>query len=63
MMGTTSCCYGMISCSEDIEQNQNPTVRLDRILDVRHKLKSGKYNVAERLDVVVDKLLEDVLVQ
>jgi hypothetical protein len=62
-MVAMSCSYGIISCSADVEQHNDPEIRLDKVLDVRQKLISGKYNVAEHLDVVVDRLLEDILVQ
>lgn len=62
-MVAIDCCCRMVSCSADIEQKRTPGIRLERVLDVRHKLRSGKYNIAEHLDIVVDKLLEDILVQ
>jgi hypothetical protein len=36
-------------------------MRIDRVLDIRRKINSGEYGLAERLDVVVNKLLEDIL--
>lgn len=37
-----------------------PEVRREKILDVRRQLTEGKYNLNERLDVVLDKVLEDL---
>ena len=37
-----------------------PEVRKEKILDVRRKLTEGKYNLNDRLDVVLDKVLEDL---
>jgi hypothetical protein len=37
-----------------------PEVRKERILDVRRQLTEGKYNLNERLDVALDKVLEDL---
>ena len=62
-MAAVDCCCRMLFCSEDIEQHRIPEIRIDRVLDVRNRLRSGKYNIAERLDTVIDRLLEDILVQ
>ncbi len=37
-----------------------PEVRKEKILDVRQRLTVGKYNLNERLDVALDKVLEDL---
>ena len=35
-----------------------PEVRKEKVLDVRRQLTEGKYNLDERLDVALDKVLE-----
>lgn len=35
-----------------------PEVRQEKILDVRQQLTEGKYDLNERLDVAIDKVLE-----
>ena len=37
-----------------------PEVRMDKVLGVRRELKDGKYNFNERLDVALDKVLEEL---
>ena len=37
-----------------------PEVRKEKILDVRRQLTEGKYNLNERLDIALDKVLEDL---
>ena len=37
-----------------------PEVRKEKILDIRRQLTQGKYHLNERLDVAVDKVLEDL---
>ena len=37
-----------------------PEVRKEKVLDVRQQLSRGKYRVNERLDVALDKVLEDL---
>ena len=40
-----------------------PEVRKDKVLDVRRQLTDGKYDVNERLDIALDKVLEDLTAQ
>ncbi|HUS74130.1 MAG TPA: hypothetical protein VMY06_13805 [Sedimentisphaerales bacterium] len=37
-----------------------PEVRKKKVLDVRRQLTEGKYDLGERLDVVLDRVLEDL---
>jgi len=37
-----------------------PEVRQEKVLDVRNQITKGKYNLNERLDFAVDKVLEDL---
>jgi len=37
-----------------------PEVRREKVLDVRRQLIEGKYNLNERLDIALDKVLEDL---
>ncbi|MBN2133249.1 MAG: hypothetical protein JW741_27365 [Sedimentisphaerales bacterium] len=37
---------------------ERPEVRIDKILDIRRQLGEGRYSITERLDVVVDRLLD-----
>ena len=37
-----------------------PSVRRKKILEVRRKLVEGRYNLERRLDVALDRLLEDL---
>ncbi len=52
---------GRVSCTTYIEQKQTPEIRLDKVLDVRCRLSSIEYSLAEHLDDIVDRLLEDIL--
>ena len=40
-----------------------PEVRKDKVLDVRRQLTDGKYDLNERLDIALDKVLEDLTAQ
>ena len=39
-----------------------PQIRKRKVLKVRHQLSEGKYDIGMRLNVVIDRLLEDILV-
>ncbi|MCE5340024.1 MAG: hypothetical protein LLF92_02700 [Planctomycetaceae bacterium] len=39
-----------------------PEVRKNKILRIRHRLMEGTYDIDTRLNVVFDRLLEDILV-
>jgi len=38
-----------------------PEVRMKKVLNVRRQLTEGKYNLNERLDVALDKVLDDLI--
>jgi hypothetical protein len=37
-----------------------PEVRKDKVLEIRRRLTKGQYDLGERLDVALDKVLEDL---
>jgi negative regulator of flagellin synthesis FlgM len=37
-----------------------PEARREKVLDLRRQLTEGKYNLNERLDIALDKVLEDL---
>lgn len=37
-----------------------PEVRKEKVLDVRQRLSKGRYKLNERLDIALDKVLEDL---
>ena len=59
-----------IACLNNCESGKNtaaseytPDIRIDKVLSVRRQLGEGRYCVAEKLDVVVDRILEALLKQ
>jgi len=40
---------------------QEPLFRVEKVLDIKRQLAEGRYGIADKLDVVVDRLLEDLL--
>jgi len=37
-----------------------PEVRKEKVLDVRQQISKGRYRISERLDVALDRVLEDL---
>lgn len=37
-----------------------PEVRREKVLDIRRQLTEGKYNLSERLDVALDRVLDEL---
>jgi hypothetical protein len=41
--------------------NDEPDVRLDKILDIRRQLGEGRYNIKTRLDFVIGRILAELV--
>ena len=41
--------------------DEQPEIRVDKVLEIRRQLREGKYSIAERLDVVVDRIIKDLM--
>lgn len=37
---------------------EEPEIRVEKILDIRRQLIEGRYSIADRLDVVIDRMIE-----
>ena len=60
----------LMVCLNDCESNKDattgedsPEIRVDKVLSVRRELGEGRYCVVEKVDIVVDRLLEELLNQ
>ncbi len=59
---------GVISCSTEISRAhavvvpsaEQPEIRVDKVLEIRRQLGEGTYSIADRLDAVVDKIIEEL---
>ncbi len=40
--------------------DEHPDIRVDKVLEIRRQLGEGTYSIEDRLDVVVDRILEDL---
>jgi anti-sigma28 factor (negative regulator of flagellin synthesis) len=57
-----------VACVDNREVNfsaamakQEPQFRVEKVLDIKRQLAEGRYDIADKLDVVVDWLLEELL--
>ncbi|MGE5295636.1 MAG: hypothetical protein ACM3VT_12470 [Solirubrobacterales bacterium] len=39
---------------------EEPEIRVDKILDIRRQLGEGRYSIKDRLDVVIDRIIEEL---
>jgi len=38
----------------------DPEIRVEKVLDIRRQLGEGRYSITDRLDVVIDRIIEDL---
>ena len=43
-----------------VPSDEQPEIRVDKVLEIRRQLGEGTYSIADRLDAVVDKILEEL---
>ena len=48
-------------CCLAIPEQQGNQIRDSKVLEIRNEIWSGRYNPESHLDVVVDRLLEEIL--
>jgi hypothetical protein len=62
-MNSVACMNKCESEKTDDTAKQAPEIDVEKVLAIRRELGEGRYCVAEKLDVVVDRLLEKLLNQ
>jgi hypothetical protein len=62
-----SCCTKELRIAERSGEKSRRTrpqpsseIRVNKVLDIRRQLGEGTYSIADRLDLVVERLLEDL---
>ena len=60
-MITMECIEEMVFCSTFTEQEQAREIRNKKVKDTRRKIRSGKYNLDKKLNIAMDRLLEEIL--
>lgn len=62
-MDSIACMSKCESEKTDDTAQQAPEINVEKVLAIRRQLGEGRYSVAEKLDVVVDRILEKLLNQ
>jgi hypothetical protein len=58
---TRSCCTKNKRPDVPILVEDEPTgIRVDKVLEIRRQLGEGTYSIEDRLDVVVERIIEDL---
>jgi len=48
------------AASAILTEDEHPEIRVDKVLEIRRQLGEGTYSIADRLDVVVEKIIEEL---
>ena len=55
------CCVKNIRASSaSFVEEERSDIRIDKVLEIRRQLGEGTYSIADRLDVVVERMIEDL---
>jgi len=53
-----------LHCTRDVGSTQTalleeyePEIRMEKVLDIRKRLKQGRYSIEDRLDIVIERIL------
>jgi anti-sigma28 factor (negative regulator of flagellin synthesis) len=58
---TRWCCTKNAGLDSTILVEEEPDdVRVDKVLEIRRQLGEGTYSIEDRLDIVVEKIIEDL---
>jgi anti-sigma28 factor (negative regulator of flagellin synthesis) len=60
-MDAVACLYDRETGWAVVAAEQTSQIRIERVLAIRDQLAEGRYSIADRLDAVLDRILEDLL--
>ena len=60
-MNSLACINDCKTKKEEVPAEFTSEIRIDKVLSVRRQLGEGKYCISEKLDVVTDRILEELL--
>ncbi len=60
-MNLSSCCITKPRLGRTARaEEEQPEVRVEKILEIRRQLGEGRYSIADRLDVVIERIINDL---
>lgn len=62
-MSLVCCCFIPPTAREIDESQDDSNVRVEKILSIRQQLGEGRYYIFEKMDVVVDRIIEELLME
>jgi len=62
-MNAVACLYDREAGWPVVAAEQTSQIRIERVLAIRDQLAEDRYSIADRLDAVLDRILEDLLQQ
>jgi anti-sigma28 factor (negative regulator of flagellin synthesis) len=55
--------YDMTSASSSsavLMEDEQPEIRVEKVLEIRRQLGEGRYSIGDRLDVTIERIIEDL---
>jgi anti-sigma28 factor (negative regulator of flagellin synthesis) len=62
-MENSSAAFTLLAAHEQVQGVRPPSgagIRLEKVRAIRQQLAEGRYSIADRLDVVVEKIIQDL---
>lgn len=60
-MNLSSCCIIKPRLDPTVPaEGEQPEVRVEKVLEIRRQLGEGRYSIADRLDVVIERIINDL---
>jgi hypothetical protein len=59
-MNQPCCTRNSCSSSAILAEDEHADICVDKVLEIRRQLGEGRYSIADRLDVVVERIIEDL---
>ncbi len=61
VMNLSSCCTTKPRLDLAVPaEGEQPEVRVEKVLEIRRQLGEGRYSIADRLDVVIERIINDL---
>lgn len=59
-MRPPTCIQDAISSETALRVDEEPEIRVEKVMDIRRQLGEGRYSIMDRLDVVIDRIIQDL---
>lgn len=59
-MRPPTCIQDAMSSETALRVDEEPEIRVEKVMDIRRQLGEGRYSIMDRLDVVIDRIIRDL---